>query len=43
MRELARLFARAEVLVQPRAGHFPWVDDPAAFASSVEGFLSADR
>ncbi|MGN9894208.1 alpha/beta fold hydrolase [Micromonospora sp. L31] len=43
VRELARLFARAEVLVQPRAGHFPWVDDPTAFASSVEGFLSADR
>ncbi|MEU5943194.1 alpha/beta hydrolase [Micromonospora sp. NPDC047548] len=41
VRELARLFADAEVLVHPAAGHFPWVDDPAAFASAVERFLQA--
>ena len=29
--------ARAEVL--PRAGHFPWVDEPAAFRALVEPFL----
>ncbi|MEH0821942.1 MULTISPECIES: alpha/beta fold hydrolase [unclassified Micromonospora] len=43
VRELARLLAHAEVLVQPKAGHFPWVDDPAAFAATVEGFLATSR
>ncbi|WP_412544366.1 alpha/beta hydrolase [Longispora sp. K20-0274] len=41
VRALAGLFARAEVAVLPRAGHFPWVDDPAAFAGTVARFLSA--
>ena len=27
------LFPHAELAVQPGAGHFPWVDDPARFAA----------
>jgi pimeloyl-ACP methyl ester carboxylesterase len=37
--ELAQLIPRATVAVQPGAGHFPWLDDPAAFVSIVTGFL----
>jgi pimeloyl-ACP methyl ester carboxylesterase len=37
--ELAELIPRATVAVQPEAGHFPWLDDPAAFVSIVTGFL----
>ncbi|PZG17678.1 hypothetical protein C1I95_14980 [Micromonospora craterilacus] len=40
VRELAALFRDAELTVQPDAGHFPWVDDPAAFATTVQGFLA---
>ncbi len=29
---LAALFRDASVLVQPGAGHFPWIDDPLSFA-----------
>lgn len=35
-REFADLFPRATLVVQPGAGHFPWVDDPAAFAAAVQ-------
>jgi pimeloyl-ACP methyl ester carboxylesterase len=34
--EYADLFPRAELVVQPGAGHFPWVDDPEAFAATVQ-------
>lgn len=27
------------IAVQPGGGHYPWLDDPAAFAATVEGFL----
>jgi pimeloyl-ACP methyl ester carboxylesterase len=37
--EYAGLFPRAELVVQPGAGHFPWLDDPAWFVQSVAGFL----
>ncbi|MEU2615584.1 alpha/beta hydrolase [Micromonospora sp. NPDC007271] len=40
VRQLAALFGTAELAVQPGSGHFPWVDDPAVFASSVEAFLA---
>ncbi|NBE83135.1 alpha/beta fold hydrolase [Micromonospora rubida] len=43
VRELAALFGDAELVVQPRAGHFPWVDDPSAFAATVERFLARSR
>jgi pimeloyl-ACP methyl ester carboxylesterase len=39
VRELAALLNNADLAVLPRAGHFPWVDDPATFAATVEGFL----
>ncbi|GIH66626.1 alpha/beta fold hydrolase [Microbispora siamensis] len=43
MRELASLLGDVELLVQPAVGHFPWVDDPQAFAASVERFLTRER
>jgi pimeloyl-ACP methyl ester carboxylesterase len=39
VRELAALLKDADLAVLPRTGHFPWVDDPATFAATVEGFL----
>jgi pimeloyl-ACP methyl ester carboxylesterase len=39
VRALADLLPAVEVVVQPRAGHFPWVDGPAEFAATVERFL----
>lgn len=38
VREAAPLFNDATVLVQPGAGHFPWVDDPAAFVAAIASF-----
>ncbi|MGH3399946.1 MAG: alpha/beta fold hydrolase [Streptosporangiaceae bacterium] len=38
VREAAPLFNDATVLVQPGAGHFRWVDDPAAFAAAIASF-----
>ncbi|MET9229529.1 alpha/beta hydrolase [Lentzea sp. NPDC003310] len=35
-REYADLFPRATLVVQPGAAHFPWVDDPGAFAATVQ-------
>jgi pimeloyl-ACP methyl ester carboxylesterase len=35
-REYADLFPRARLVVQSGAGHFPWVDDPDAFAAAVQ-------
>ena len=40
VRAAAPLFGDAAVAVQPGAAHFPWVDDPAAFAAAVGPFLS---
>jgi pimeloyl-ACP methyl ester carboxylesterase len=37
--EYAALFPRAELAVQPGAGHFPWLDDPAWFTRTVARFL----
>ena len=36
----ARLFPNATVTVQPRAAHFPWLDDRAFFTAAVTSFLS---
>ena len=33
-------FAHARVTVQPGAGHFPWLDDPAFFTAALTSFLS---
>jgi proline iminopeptidase len=37
--QAAPLFNGATVTVQPGAGHYPWVDDPAAFAAAISSFL----
>jgi pimeloyl-ACP methyl ester carboxylesterase len=39
--DAARLFPHAEVVVQPGAGHSPWLDDPAWFTSAVNTFLGS--
>jgi proline iminopeptidase len=39
VQEAAPLFTAATVVVQSGAGHFPWVDDPEAFAAAVGSFL----
>jgi proline iminopeptidase len=36
---VAACFPRAETVVVPGAGHFPWVDEPAAFRAAVTAFL----
>ena len=40
VRELAALLGNARLAVLPRAGHFPWVDDPGSFVSVVQDFLA---
>jgi proline iminopeptidase len=37
--EFAELFANAEFVVQPEAGHFPWLDDPDRFVAATATFL----
>jgi len=37
--ELATLFPDARLVVQPGAGHYPWLDDAAWFTSAVAAFL----
>lgn len=39
LEQAARLFPRGEAAVQPGAGHYPWLDDPAAFAAALGAFL----
>jgi proline iminopeptidase len=36
---VAAAFPRAQTIVLPRAGHFPWVDEPEAFRAAVSAFL----
>lgn len=36
---VAGAFPRAQAVVLPRAGHFPWVDEPEAFLAAVGDFL----
>uniref|UniRef100_A0AAU2ACU3 Alpha/beta hydrolase n=1 Tax=Streptomyces sp. NBC_00093 TaxID=2975649 RepID=A0AAU2ACU3_9ACTN len=40
MTEIPGLFPHAELIVQPGAGHFPWLDDAKQFAATAEAFLS---
>lgn len=40
MAQVADLFPRARLVVQPEAGHFPWVDHPARFRELVTFFLA---
>jgi proline iminopeptidase len=37
--ELAALFPAAQLVVQPGAGHYPWLDDPEWFVSAITPFL----
>jgi pimeloyl-ACP methyl ester carboxylesterase len=37
---VAKLLPDAELVIQPGAGHYPWLDDPAVFTRSVETFLA---
>jgi proline iminopeptidase len=41
--EFAQLFPHARFVVQPGAGHSPWLDDPAWFSSAVRAFLEEGR
>jgi pimeloyl-ACP methyl ester carboxylesterase len=36
---LAKLFPSSEAVVVERCGHYPWVEQPAAFRHAVDGFL----
>lgn len=38
--EVAALFPDATVSVQPAAGHYPWLDDPAGFTATTAAFLA---
>ena len=38
--DYAALFPAARLVVQSDAGHFPWLDDPGRFASTVAEFLT---
>jgi proline iminopeptidase len=40
--ELAEVFPNAQYAVQPSAGHYPWLDDPTQFVTTLTTFL-ADR
>jgi pimeloyl-ACP methyl ester carboxylesterase len=35
----ARLFPHCEVVVQPGAGHYPWIDNRAWFTAALDAFL----
>ena len=37
--DYAALFSNAELAVQPRAGHFPWLDDPRWFLQTLRKLL----
>ena len=37
--ELAAVFPSTRFVIQPDAGHYPWLDDPARFVSTVTAFL----
>jgi proline iminopeptidase len=39
MAEFAGLFPDATLVVQPGAGHFPWLDDPTRFTTTTAAFL----
>lgn len=36
---VADVFPHAEAVVQPGAGHYPWLDDPRWFVRRVAAFL----
>ncbi|MEU8781493.1 alpha/beta hydrolase [Streptomyces sp. NPDC048637] len=40
--DIAKLIPRAELVVQPGAGHYPWLDDPRRFTRTVATFLGQE-
>ncbi|MEV5431582.1 alpha/beta hydrolase [Streptomyces sp. NPDC052701] len=42
-RRAAEVFPHAEFAVQPGAGHYPWLDDPAWFVRRIAAFLAEAR
>jgi proline iminopeptidase len=40
--EFAALFPGAQLVIQPGAGHYPWLDDPGRFVSAVTAFLDGE-
>jgi len=40
--ELAALFPAARLVVQPGAGHYPWLDDASWFVSAITAFLDSE-
>ncbi|MFF7887411.1 alpha/beta fold hydrolase [Streptomyces sp. NPDC020794] len=40
---VAELFPEGELIVQPEAGHHPWLDDPRRFTETVTAFLDRAR
>jgi len=41
MAQVADLFPRGRLIVQPEAGHFPWVDHPDGFREAINAFLAS--
>lgn len=39
---LAEAFPHAQLVVQPNAGHYPWVDDAESFRAAVHAFLAQE-
>jgi proline iminopeptidase len=39
--DVAELFANVEFVIQPGAGHFPWLDDADTFVATVSGFFNS--
>ncbi|MEJ7707792.1 MAG: hypothetical protein WKF82_11330 [Nocardioidaceae bacterium] len=39
MAEYAGVFPDATLVTQPGGGHFPWLDDPTWFTTTIEAFL----
>jgi pimeloyl-ACP methyl ester carboxylesterase len=37
--EFSKLFPNAELVVQPEAGHFPWLDDADGFVATTAALL----
>jgi proline iminopeptidase len=43
MAELAAMCRDPQLVLQPGAGHYPWLDDAGVFVPTVAGFLSSGR
>jgi pimeloyl-ACP methyl ester carboxylesterase len=41
LREYVTWFPNSRLVIQPEAGHFPWIDDAEIFLATVAGFLAA--